>query len=66
MLIIISCHCVVCYLYYTKYRPKQKHLLTFQDNNITLDNKNILQKWRVKMNFKKIILKAVRVIISMT
>ena len=52
-MLIISCHCGVCYLYYTKYGPKQKYLLTFQDNSITLDIKNVLQKWRVKMNLKK-------------
>ena len=28
--------CVSCYFYYTKYRPKQKHLLPFNDTSIKL------------------------------
>ena len=34
--------CVGCYFYYTKYQPKQKHFLAFQDTSIKLDIKNML------------------------
>ena len=31
--------CVSCYFYYTKYQPKQKYLLPFQDTSIKLYKK---------------------------
>ena len=35
-LLLLAVICVSCYFYYTKYRPKQKHLLPFSNTIITL------------------------------
>ena len=35
-LLLLFVICVCCYFYYTKYRPKQKHLLPFNDISIKL------------------------------
>ena len=35
-LLLLFVICVSCYFYYTKYRPKQKHLLPFNDTSIKL------------------------------
>ena len=41
-LLLLVVICVSCYFYYTKYQPKQKYLLPFQDTSIKLNIKNIL------------------------
>ena len=41
-LLLLVVICVSYYFYYTKYQPKQKYLLPFQDTSIKLNIKNIL------------------------
>ena len=35
-LLLLFVICVSCYFYHTKYRPKQKHLLPFNETSIKL------------------------------
>ena len=44
MAVILAVATVGFYFYHKKYRPKQKHLLPFQDTSIKLDIKDILSE----------------------
>ena len=51
MFVVISCRlCQLLFLLYKILAKKKKHLLPFQDTSIKLDIKNVLPKWRVKIN----------------
>ena len=68
-LLLLAVICVSCHIYYTKYRPKQKHFLLFNNTVMKLAEifyQNYIIKTESNDKFKKYLLKIVRVIILVT